>query len=126
MSELSGDVTGPFNQDVAAPRVQAAPAGVVLARPVHPDLVARHIEVVDHDVTDLAAVAACERQSCLHGLPSTGMKPAAVAAELGLTPDEMNKMLFGLTMTVVDGGGQRAASEPRRALSLVPRSSCQR
>ncbi|MFB7254969.1 hypothetical protein [Streptomyces nojiriensis] len=41
-------------------------------------------------------------------------------AELGLTPDEMNKMLFGLTMTMVDGGGQRAASEPRRALSLVP------
>ncbi|MFD5485768.1 hypothetical protein ACFWIV_09975 [Streptomyces virginiae] len=37
------------------------------------------------------------------GLRSTGMKPAAVAAELGLTPDEMNKMLFGLTMTMVDG-----------------------
>ncbi|MCM9080084.1 XRE family transcriptional regulator [Streptomyces spororaveus] len=54
------------------------------------------------------------------GLRSTGMKPAAVAAELGLTSDEMNKMLFGLTMTMVGGGGQRAASEPRRALSLVP------
>ncbi|WP_181382578.1 hypothetical protein [Streptomyces sp. CG 926] len=34
----------------------------------------------------------------------------------------MNKMLFGLTMTMVDGDGdgQRPASEPRRALSLVP------
>lgn len=48
------------------------------------------------------------------------MKPTAVAAELGLTPDEMNKMLFGLTMAMADGGGQQAASQPRRALSLVP------
>lgn len=54
------------------------------------------------------------------GLRSTGVKPAAVAAELGLTPDEMNKMLFGLTITMVGGGGERSAIEPRRALSLVP------
>ncbi|WP_330296867.1 helix-turn-helix domain-containing protein [Streptomyces sp. NBC_00503] len=54
------------------------------------------------------------------GLRSTGVKPAAVAAELGLTSDEMNKMLFGLTITMVDGGGQRSATESRRALSLVP------
>ncbi|MEV6678649.1 hypothetical protein AB0N09_17580 [Streptomyces erythrochromogenes] len=30
---------------------------------------ARQIEVVDHDVTDLAAVAACERQSCRGRVP---------------------------------------------------------
>lgn len=29
-------------------------------------------------------------------------------------------MLFDLTMTMVDGGGRRAASERRRALSPVP------
>lgn len=54
------------------------------------------------------------------GLRSTGVKPAVVAAELGLTSEEMNKMLFGLTITMVDGGGQHSATEPRRALSLVP------
>ncbi|WP_269084582.1 hypothetical protein [Streptomyces sp. PCS3-D2] len=42
-----------------------------------------------------------------------------MAAELGLTSDEMNNVLFGLTMTMVGGEGQRAALEPRRALSLV-------
>lgn len=54
------------------------------------------------------------------GLRSTGVKPAAVAAELNLTPDELKKMLFGLTITMIEGGRQRSATEPRRALSLVP------
>ncbi|MCX4581507.1 hypothetical protein OOK40_00175 [Streptomyces sp. NBC_01481] len=47
------------------------------------------------------------------------MRPAAVAGELGLTVDEMNKMLFGLTITMVEGGGEQTEREPRRALSLV-------
>ncbi|MFJ6578279.1 hypothetical protein ACIQMY_20205 [Streptomyces sp. NPDC091368] len=38
-------------------------------------------------------------------LRSKGVRPGDVAEQLGMTVDEMNKMLFGLTMTVVDGGG---------------------
>lgn len=53
------------------------------------------------------------------GLRSAGVRPSAVAAEVGLTVDEMNKMLFGLTITTVEGGGERTATGPRRTLSLV-------
>ncbi|WP_189322043.1 helix-turn-helix domain-containing protein [Streptomyces flaveus] len=53
------------------------------------------------------------------GLRSTGVRPSAVADELGLTVDEMNKMLFGLTITSVEGGGERVGTSPRRALTLV-------
>ncbi|WP_406000236.1 hypothetical protein [Streptomyces sp. NBC_00829] len=53
------------------------------------------------------------------GLRANGVRPAAVAGELGLTVDEMNKMLFGLTITMVEGGGEQTEREPRRALSLV-------
>ncbi|WP_406401628.1 hypothetical protein OH805_21305 [Streptomyces sp. NBC_00879] len=53
------------------------------------------------------------------GLRANGVRPAAVAGELGLTIDEMNTMLFGLTITMVEGGGEQTEREPRRALSLV-------
>ncbi|MGI5401910.1 helix-turn-helix domain-containing protein [Streptomyces sp. CA-135486] len=53
------------------------------------------------------------------GLRSAGVRPSTVAAELGITVDEMNKMLFGLTITSVDGGGERTSEGPKRALSLV-------
>ncbi|MFH7595088.1 XRE family transcriptional regulator [Streptomyces racemochromogenes] len=53
------------------------------------------------------------------GLRAKGVRPGAVAAEIGVTGDELNKMLFGLTLTTVEGGGEQAESAPRRALSLV-------
>ncbi|MFI2208674.1 helix-turn-helix domain-containing protein [Streptomyces sp. NPDC020141] len=60
-------------------------------------------------------------------LRTKGVRPSNVAAELGLTGEEMNRLLFGLTLTTFTGGGQQAASGPRRHLSAVrtpaPRST---
>jgi hypothetical protein len=54
------------------------------------------------------------------GLWSKGIRPGDVADELGVTADEMGKMLFGMTFTPEQGGGGRSASyEFKRALSLV-------
>ncbi|MFC4034455.1 helix-turn-helix domain-containing protein [Streptomyces polygonati] len=53
------------------------------------------------------------------GLRATGVRPSTVAAELGITMDELNTMLFGLTITAVDGGGETTASDGKRALALV-------
>lgn len=53
------------------------------------------------------------------GLRATGVRPSAVAAELGITVDELNTMLFGLTITAVAGGGATTDSKEERALSLV-------
>lgn len=47
-----------------------------------------------------------------HGLRDPGVKPTAVAVELGLTSDETNKMPFGPSITVA-GGGRRSATESR-------------
>ncbi|MGW1055944.1 helix-turn-helix domain-containing protein [Streptomyces sp. NPDC002521] len=47
------------------------------------------------------------------------IKPSDVAAELGLTDEEMNRLLFGLTLTTFTGGGQRNPSDARASLSVV-------
>ncbi|WP_330299400.1 helix-turn-helix domain-containing protein [Streptomyces sp. NBC_00503] len=52
-------------------------------------------------------------------LRTKGVRPSAVAAEVGLTGEEMNRLLFGLTLTTVTGGGQQTASTPKRHLSTV-------
>ncbi|MFD8542130.1 helix-turn-helix domain-containing protein [Streptomyces rubrogriseus] len=52
-------------------------------------------------------------------LRTKGVKPSAVAAELGLTSEEMNRLLFGLTFTTVVGGGQQTAPTSTRHLSAV-------
>ncbi|MFF9429391.1 helix-turn-helix domain-containing protein [Streptomyces sp. NPDC014746] len=53
-------------------------------------------------------------------LRSKGVRPGDVAEQLGITLDEMNKMLFGLTMTAVDGGGEPSRTgRSRGALMLV-------
>ncbi|WP_433398799.1 ImmA/IrrE family metallo-endopeptidase [Streptomyces sp. CA-146814] len=52
---------------------------------------------------------------------ANGTRPSAVAAELGLTVEEMNKMLFGLTAAIADGGDKHGKGDAqRRTLSLVP------
>ncbi|WP_328399468.1 ImmA/IrrE family metallo-endopeptidase [Streptomyces sp. NBC_00390] len=51
------------------------------------------------------------------GLRANGVRPAAVAGELGLTVDEMNKMLFGLTITMVE---RRRADRARTTARAVP------
>ncbi|MEI5011678.1 ImmA/IrrE family metallo-endopeptidase [Streptomyces sp. PmtA] len=38
------------------------------------------------------------------------VRPSGVAAELGLTGEEMNRLLFGLTLTTFTGGGQQDIS----------------
>ncbi|WP_432112752.1 helix-turn-helix domain-containing protein [Streptomyces sp. S1] len=52
-------------------------------------------------------------------LRTKGIRPATVAAELGLTGEEMNRLLFGLTLTTFAGGGQQATSTTKRHLSAV-------
>jgi Zn-dependent peptidase ImmA (M78 family) len=52
-------------------------------------------------------------------LRATGVRPGGVAAELGISVDELNTMLFGLTITAVAGGGETTTSERERTLSLV-------
>ncbi|MFJ5016979.1 helix-turn-helix domain-containing protein [Streptomyces griseoluteus] len=46
--------------------------------------------------------------------------PRSVAAELGLTSEEMNRLLFGLTLTTFDGEGRHKTSPATRSLSIVP------
>ncbi|MFF5574878.1 helix-turn-helix domain-containing protein [Streptomyces luteogriseus] len=53
-------------------------------------------------------------------LRSKHVRPSAVAAELGLTIDEMNRLLFGLTFTTVAGEGRHVAAREKRSLSIVP------
>ncbi|MFF9795675.1 helix-turn-helix domain-containing protein [Streptomyces bacillaris] len=48
------------------------------------------------------------------------IRPSSVAAELGLTGEEMNRLLFGLTLTTLPGGRQQDGSAPQRTLSVVP------
>ncbi|WP_405419137.1 helix-turn-helix domain-containing protein [Streptomyces erythrochromogenes] len=48
------------------------------------------------------------------------IRPPDVAAELGLTNEEMNRLLFGLTLTSLPGGSQQENSASQRNLSLVP------
>ncbi|MGW7439584.1 helix-turn-helix domain-containing protein [Streptomyces sp. NPDC054849] len=48
------------------------------------------------------------------------IKPADVAAELGLTGEELNRLLFGLTLTPLSGGRQMDNFAAQRNLSLVP------
>ncbi|MFJ8078876.1 helix-turn-helix domain-containing protein [Streptomyces sp. NPDC096176] len=47
------------------------------------------------------------------------VRPSSVAAEVGLSGEEMNRLLFGLTLTTFTGGGQQDAYAPRRNLSVV-------
>ncbi|MFD3796181.1 hypothetical protein ABZ326_18605 [Streptomyces californicus] len=65
----------------------------------------------------------CESSQILpkvfRGLRSTGVLPGAVAADLGITVEEMNKMLFGMVMTSMEGGGESTTAKPQRRLSLV-------
>ncbi|MES9509152.1 XRE family transcriptional regulator [Streptomyces sp. NPDC000609] len=51
---------------------------------------------------------------------ANGERPATVAVELGLTAEEMSKMLFGLTVMPPESAGRSTVHGPRRALSLVP------
>ncbi|MFD3974086.1 hypothetical protein [Streptomyces cyaneofuscatus] len=53
-------------------------------------------------------------------LRTKGVKPSVVAAELGLTSEEMNRLLFGLTLTTVVGGGQKTAPTLTRVLKFLP------
>ncbi|MET9438059.1 ImmA/IrrE family metallo-endopeptidase [Streptomyces sp. NPDC006551] len=48
------------------------------------------------------------------------IRPSSVAAELGLTTEEMNRLMFGLTLTTFPGGSQQGAAAPQRKLSVVP------
>lgn len=52
-------------------------------------------------------------------LRSTGVRRHDVATELSISVDELNKMLFGLTITAVDGGRAVPAEGNRGRLSLV-------
>jgi Zn-dependent peptidase ImmA (M78 family) len=50
-----------------------------------------------------------------------GQTPATIAASLGLSADEVQAHVFGLTMTALPGGEQQAAAGPARGeLTLVP------
>jgi hypothetical protein len=53
-------------------------------------------------------------------LRSRRVRPWSVAAELGLTSEEMNRLLFGLTLTTFEGEGQHATAPTTRSLSIVP------
>jgi len=54
------------------------------------------------------------------GLRAKGVRPGDVAEQLGVTAEEMKKMFFGLTMTAVEGGGERPSDlKARGTLSLV-------
>ncbi|WP_192342151.1 helix-turn-helix domain-containing protein [Streptomyces sp. VITNK9] len=54
-------------------------------------------------------------------LRTKGIRPADVAAELDITVEEMNSMLFGLTLTTVETSGGTAKTEERQrpALRLI-------
>ncbi|MBU5943270.1 XRE family transcriptional regulator [Streptomyces sp. PAM3C] len=53
-------------------------------------------------------------------LRSKRVRPGAVAADLGLTSEEMNRLMFGLTLTTFEGKGQQATAAATRSLSVVP------
>ncbi|MET7605145.1 XRE family transcriptional regulator [Streptomyces avermitilis] len=53
-------------------------------------------------------------------LRSKHVRPWSVAADLGLTSEEMNRLMFGLTLTTFDGKGQQATATATRTLSIVP------
>ncbi|MDT0319309.1 helix-turn-helix domain-containing protein [Streptomyces millisiae] len=53
------------------------------------------------------------------GLRSTGVRASDVAAELAISVDELNKMLFGLTITAVEGGRTGPALTRNHRLTLV-------
>ncbi|RKN56577.1 ImmA/IrrE family metallo-endopeptidase [Streptomyces klenkii] len=53
------------------------------------------------------------------GLRTTGVRPHHVAAQLAITVDELNKMLFGLTITAVEGGQSGPASTRGQHLNRV-------
>jgi len=53
-------------------------------------------------------------------LRSKHVRPWSVAAELGLTSEEMNRLMFGLTLTTFEGKGQHATATATRSLSIVP------
>ncbi|MDQ8706726.1 XRE family transcriptional regulator [Streptomyces sp. LHD-70] len=50
---------------------------------------------------------------------ATGVSPTTVASEVGISLNEMNKMLFDLTSTAEGVGGEPTSDAPKRALSLV-------
>ncbi|UJB44483.1 helix-turn-helix domain-containing protein [Streptomyces sp. A1-5] len=53
-------------------------------------------------------------------LRSKGVRPSDVADQLCVTSEEMKKLLFGLTMTAIEGGGEAPRDhKAKRALSLV-------
>ncbi|WP_332840362.1 XRE family transcriptional regulator [Streptomyces alfalfae] len=54
------------------------------------------------------------------GLRTKGIRSSDVADQLGITVGDMSKMIFGLTMTAMEGGGERASGHsPGGTLSLV-------
>ncbi|MFI7299283.1 helix-turn-helix domain-containing protein [Streptomyces sp. NPDC050121] len=53
-------------------------------------------------------------------LRSKRVRPSTVAAELGLTSKEMNRLLFGLTLTTFEGQGRFVTASAKRSLSIVP------
>lgn len=48
------------------------------------------------------------------------IRPSSVAAELGLTTEEMNRLMFGLTFTTFPGGNRQDTASAQRKLSVVP------
>lgn len=56
-------------------------------------------------------------------LAEDGVSRSQVAAELSITPQELDAMMFGLTITALPGGqqNQRAASTPPAKLTLIQR-----
>ncbi|MFG3135827.1 helix-turn-helix domain-containing protein [Streptomyces sp. NPDC048211] len=53
-------------------------------------------------------------------LRSKHVRPGSVAADLGLTSEEMNRLMFGLTLTTFEGEGRQATATATRSLSIVP------
>jgi hypothetical protein len=53
-------------------------------------------------------------------LRSQHVRPWSVAAELGLTSEEMNRLLFGLTLTTFEGEGRQVTAPATRSLTIVP------
>lgn len=53
-------------------------------------------------------------------LRTKGIRPASVATELGLTSDEMNRLMFGLTLTTFSGEGRHIAAPAKQGLYALP------
>ena len=49
-----------------------------------------------------------------------GETPATVAASDGISTNELQSHVFGLTLTAVPGDGQSVITPPRHGLRLVP------